>query len=1288
MELGTLIIRAFKLLYMLFHRGLSHPAKTFYCYVVLLCSFYCFAAYGPCCTSGIQNPPEYDACVSFGENYELDFSDGLVSDTNVGYGIPTSHNSIESVCQNTHSFCFPSTIRGYSYQEKRMKEASLEDSSSQYNGPFGVELTQDSQQASNKSWSSDYGMFELLNGGVVSCSLNSREGTNDAPLFQTENGHKDDLSSCGGALLQQKTTQFLPKNSKMAESSFFSPNVRIGPTLLDWGQKYMYSPSVAFINVENTCNDCMLHLYEPFSTDIQFYPCNFSEISLGPGESAVISFVFFPRCLGLSSAHLVLQTSYGGFFVEAKGYATESPYGIQPLLGLEISPGGRLSRNFSLFNSFDETLYVDEITAWISVSLGHNSVETEAICSINNIHAFDNLLFPIIKDRLVVKSGQIGSPIVAVRPHRNWEVSPHSSEALLEIDISVGMEGKVFGAFCLRLMTSSQEKFDTVMVPIEAAVISDSDHDTVGIYISASLEALTPCDGGETIIIISIRNDAPYLSSFVKIVEVSDSQIFHIKYMEGLLLFPNTVTQVAIIYCSHLRTKLLDLPAKESNLRDNCKLLLLTNDSTSPQMEIQCENILHICFGDRWLSSIGLEHETKYSESRDLRAGFVARSMEGPPHVKDIETADVDELVLGNWMSQGMSVGMSVLENREVLFPVIQVGSFVPQWITVKNPSEYPVIMQLILNAGEIIGECKGPDGLVRPSSSGNLVLDESTTPTKHGFSVPKSAITKAFVHPHGRASLGPILFYPSDRCGWSGSALIRNNLSGVEWLSLRGFGGSHSLVMLEKSELVQSLDFDLEMPRHLNFSLPYALLRMKEMTSACSHSLVKELYAKNTGDLPLEVLSIRISGKECGLDGFLVQSCRGFVLEPGESTELLISYQSDFSAAMVHRDLELALATGIFLLPMKASFPHDMLSNCKKSMFWMRVKKLSLGFFLFTSLLYVVFCIICPQTTAHGSLDCLCKGDNINNIPTTVESAGKTLLRHNHRKSRLSMSDKMNNLLRSVGNDTASVGMSQRLMQTPANHTQTSQLLDAPDEAKLPSTVTQSSDTVGASQPCNNLMVKTGKEKGRRRKRKSLPAKVAGLSEVSSSQSGNSTPSSPLSPVVSATSRCNWPLSPEVEQTLEESRTSIIQEANQHSDNDQASVSADEVPVKCRGNILSSEGLLHSTPTRAASKSVEIPSATFPLPGEPSFCLALTSTVPPYARAPGSELENKKTVQAQETGHADEYTYDIWGGHFSGLHLLGPPYVTPMKSSPAENNFDSFFVNGPQTLKTISQEG
>ncbi|CAJ1929719.1 unnamed protein product [Sphenostylis stenocarpa] len=1305
MDLQTLIINplslSFSLSLSMFRlRGLLH--KIFTSYVVLLCILFWLAGYGLCSLNGIQNPPDYDGCTPFEKSYDLGSSDTVVSDSSLGYGFSSSHN-FGNVCPNRHSFCFPSMLSEFSHKDKIGKEASQGESGSQYNGPFCVELPQDGRQTSNGSWSSEHGVFSLLNGGVVSCSLNSREGVDEVPPRQTEVGCKDDISSCGGSSLKQKTTLFWSKNSEVSKSNSFdgsvSPNVRIGPTVLDWGQKYLYSSSEAFLTVTNTCNDSILNLYEPFSTDLQFYACNFSDISLRPGESALICFVFFPKSLGLSSGSLILQTSSGGFIVEAKGYATESPFGIQPLSGVQISPGGRLSKNFSLFNPFDETLYVEEITARISISSEHKSVETEAICRINDFQVFDAWLFPTIKDRLVVNSGQFGSPIVAVRPHRNWNIAPHGSETLMEIDIMVGLEGKIFGAFCLHLLRPSQDTSDIIMVPIEAEVGSDSALDTVGIFISATLEGLATCDSGEIAITISLRNDAPYALSFVKVIEVSDTNLFRIKFKEGLLLFPGTVTQVGIIYCSHLQLDLHDF-APKSSMRENCKLLILTNDSSSPLIEIPCEDILYICFEHQRKrhSSVQVEGKSKDTQSENMRTGYMGRSMQLRPNFKVLETEDADELVLANWKSQGTMVGMSVLEDREVLFPMIQVGSYVSRWITVKNPSQHPVVLQLILNSGEIINQCKGLGDLLHPSSSSHLVLDEGATPKKYGFSIPENALTEAYVQPHDHVTLGPIIFYPSDRCGWSGSALIRNNLSGVEWIPLKGYGGLHSLVLIERSEHVDSVDFDLKMPKTLNFSLPYTLLHMKEITSACSQHLVKELYAKNTGDLPLEVKSIRVSGRECELDGFKILFCKGFTLDPGESTKLLISHQADFSAAVVHRDLELVLATGIFLLPMKASFPYDMLGNCKRSMYWTRLKKSLLGFILVASLIFLIFSFVFPQTTVLGFWDFSCKSDD-NLVHATIKGLGKTnLLHHDQRKSKLSMSSKMSNLMEAssgkysyVQGNPSKLEISQHLIQTSESHVQASHALDIQSERKLSSTDVQSPDPKPSQ--LGYLTVKTGKEKGRRKKRKSLGAKLATLSEVSSSQSGNSTPSSPLSPTPSATPKCNWPLSPDVEQPPE-ALSSMTRVTAQHSSNDQASAIAAESNIlkpaftqRC-SNSMSSQ-VPHSASRSVTSLPVQIPCTSFPIPAStfPSP-LGSKSTVNLHARAPGSQLHNQTAVHSREAGLANEYTYDIWGDHFSGLHLLVPKNVTSMKSSPVENNFDSFFVRGPQTLVTNSQEG
>ncbi|XP_015963961.1 uncharacterized protein LOC107487780 [Arachis duranensis] len=1279
------------------HRGLLQLVTTLTCYVVLACTFFYPDTHGHS-SNGMQNPPASDAYASLTKSCKVDTSDTICSDSSLD-------NSFRNVCPNSRSFCSPSMLLGSSHKEGSIKETSLGGSGSAYDSPFCIEVAHDSRQASNSSWSSDYGVFRLFNGKFISCSMNSREGVNEIPSLKAQDGHRtgrSDVSSCGGSLCRQKTTHFLSKYSEMSKSSSFegsvSPNVRIGPTVLDWGQNYIYSSSEAFLTLANTCNDSILHIYEPFSTDLQFYPCNFSEVSLRPGESALICFVFFPRCLGLSLAHLILQTSSGGFIVEAKGYATESPFGIQPLSDLETSPGGGFSKNLSLFNPFDETLYVEEITAWISVSLGHSSVETEAMCNVHDFEAFDTLLFPTIKDRLGVKNSQIGSPMVAIRPHRNWEIGPHSSATLMEMDVTSGFEGKILGAFCLHLLRSSQVKSDTIIVPIEAEVDSNAASDTVGIFVSATLEVLATCDSGDNVITISLKNYAPYALRFIKVLEVVDEKLFHVNYMEGLLLFPGTVTQVGIIYCSQVSLDLNVLPPKFSNLQENCKLLILTNDSTSPLIEVPCEDILYHCFEHQRLSYVGVEDNSKLIKSDNAKAYYVGRSMQLPQDGV-VETAAVHELVLGNWKSQGTTGSMSVLEEHEVLFPMIQVGSYVSRWINVKNPSKHPVLMQLVLNSGESIDECRVLDDLFHPSSSGNLALGKgAATPTKHGFSVPGSALTEAYVQPYDRASLGPIIFYPSNRCAWSGSALIRNNLSGVEWISLRGFGGLHSLALLERSDHVQSIDFNVKMLKPLNLSLPYNLLNMKEMASVCSKPLVKELYAKNTGDLPLEVIRIRVSGRECGLDGFHIPSCKGFALEPGESTKLLISYQTDFSADMVHRDLELALATGIFLIPVKATISHDMLSNCKKSMFWMRVKKY-LGILLVASLLLLIFCFLFPQTAILDSLDDFCKGDD-NLVQTTIKSAmGTSLLHHNQRKSKLSMSGKMNHLVEAScggysydqGNP-SELGMSQNLMQTSENNKKTSRLLETQDEGKWSSTTVQGSDTNKAPQLAY-LMVNTGKEKGRRKKRKSHGAKLQALSEVSSSQSGNSTPSSPLSPVPSAAPKCNWLLSSNLVQPVEALSSSMTQVAAQHSENNQASSpsSKPEAPLK---HCSSSRSSPHAPPSASscAATSMHVQTtcdATTVVGGSPPSSLVSNSAVTLQSRAPGSKRHNQKDVQAQEEeGLADEYRYDIWGDHFSGFHLLGPKNVTSMKSSPAENNFDSFFVRGPQTLMTNSQEG
>ncbi|XVE87158.1 hypothetical protein DITRI_Ditri18aG0093800 [Diplodiscus trichospermus] len=1309
-------------------RGMFQLDRSFHFFLVLSCTVFCLTTCEPCSVNGMPQTEEYEGREYYGDKHHVGFEETIIGDTNSGYDTGTSMTltSVKSICSDSHSFCFPSTLPGFLTEEIALEVGSLEVSRSHFGSASSyVEPSNLREQANNKSWLSNHSMFKLLNGRMVSCSLYSRAGICEFSTIPTNGASQNNISLCRepSPSLNSRSVR-MKKNEEVTKLGSFDslslPNVDISPHIMDWGQKYLFLPSVAYLTVANTCNNSILHIYEPFSTNIQFYPCNFSEVFLGPGEVASICFVFLPRWVGFSSAHLILQTSSGGFLVQARGFAVESPYEIEPLISLDVPASGQLSKNLSLFNPFHETLYVEEITSWISVYLENSAHHIDAICSIQNSQDCDGHSLLSDEDWLVVNAGNVGFPLMALQPKRNWEINPQSSETIIEIDLSSESKGKIFGAFCMQLWRSSQDTSDIVMVPFEVDLDSKASYDDHASSLSVSLDALVPYDGFQTVfVVISLKNAGPYALSVDKISEVADAKVFHIKFMEGLLLFPGSVTQVAVITCTKLPVEIHDSASEVSNTIRNCKLLIMTNGSISPQIEVSCEDIFHICVEHQKNMSMAYGHWSEKVKYGNSRTGSLGDDLRPASLAKALQTAEADEFVLGNWKSQGTTGGMSVLDDHEVLFPMVQVGSHCSKWITVKNPSKQPVLMQLILNSGEIVDECRSQDVLM-DLPSGSLAHNSSAISMRFGFSIGESAQTEAYVHPHSRASFGPIVFHPSNRCGWRSSALIRNNLSGVEWLTLRGFGGSVSLVLFDGSEPIQNVEFNLDLPTSLNISPPKMFFHLEETTYACSQPFSKELHAKNTGDLPLEVRSIEVSGTKCVVDGFTVHSCKGFSLEPGESTKLLISYQPDFSAAVVHRDLELALATGILVIPMKATLPVHMLHLCKNSVFWMRLKKLSIAILLSASLMFLIFCFIFHQAMVLGSQDNFCKSES---PMVTIRAGGKSSrVDHNQRNGKFSVSAEMDSLLSSVGDakslKEASNGgdrnghvkaKEQRLTNQNAklsseNDREIHSFLDPQREISLPSLPTKSAmagnpDTKEAPQ-AGNLTIRTMKEKGRRRRKRKGGLKE--LIEVSSSQSGNSTPSSPLSPITSIIPNRTWSLSPDVDQSVE-ARNPFTQLADQTCEKDKVSepISREnalgpQVSVEHGSSNWCSLMQEQSTiPRKNISKHVLLASATFPCASKaipstlsPSAPLASTSVIGPCVRAPGSKLADLKTIEAERKGRlGDEYTYDIWGDHFSGLHLMGcSKDVVAMNSSSIENSSDSFFVRGPQTLIKKSQ--
>lgn len=440
-------------------------------------------------------------------------------------------------------------------------------------------------------------------------------------------------------------------------------------------------------------------------------------------------------------------------------------------------------------------------------------------------------------------------------------------------------------------------------------------------------------------------------------------------------------------------------------------------------------------------------------------------------------------------------------------------------------------------------------------------------------------------------------------------------------------------------------------------------------------------------GTSPWRSKKIEISGTECGTDGFVINGCKGFSLEPEESIKLVISYHTDFSAATIHRDLELALATGILVIPMKASLPICVLHFCKRSLFWARVKKLLVTILFLTSLFFLVIWCVIPQVVAFGSHECLPKSGK--SYMTSVSHTGKLSRMHPTEKQigKFLFSFKLNGLLRSIGEGYNSVSDTQKGMEVSSS-------------AK--SVAIQSSNIYETSK-AGNLTVKIAKEKGRRRKkRKNSATALVGVFDVSSSHSGNSTPSSPLSPTSNSTPRRPSPQFADVDRPVKlinpfadvgnhQCKKSIHPEFVS-----QRNVLQREVTLTDGGKNSCPPQEKPAAPKRSASKPVLLPSATFPCADKSAprlMCrqpvLASSSVIAPHLRAPGSKPPNQMAVKTEEKmGMEEKFTYDIWGDHLSNLPLVGrSKEVLETPPCALENSSSSFFLRGPQTLITNYQQ-
>jgi hypothetical protein len=243
----------------------------------------------------------------------------------------------------------------------------------------------------------------------------------------------------------------------------------------------------------------------------------------------------------------------------------------------------------------------------------------------------------------------------------------------------------------------------------------------------------------------------------------------------------------------------------------------------------------------------------------------------------------------------------SLLRQASLHFPLTHLGLSVNQSIRLFNPSDQHVVVQLHLAHSDLIeGEAK--DGGEDSSS----------------FHVSSELMAGSVIPPHGQADFGPIFFTPLLRKQLSATLYIRNNLTLMQTVVIKGEGGSGKLVFEDAGVQKDSLSIVID-------EVALGLNKQQVPTLPPSgFEVLRTFIARNSGNLPLFIQEFSIDGGGCQNFGFRLHNCGKFSLKPGEHTSFTVSYRPDFSSSSITHQLVVTSSLGTTHIPLVASVsPH-----------------------------------------------------------------------------------------------------------------------------------------------------------------------------------------------------------------------------------------------------------------------------------------------------------------------------------------------------------------------------
>lgn len=257
------------------------------------------------------------------------------------------------------------------------------------------------------------------------------------------------------------------------------------------------------------------------------------------------------------------------------------------------------------------------------------------------------------------------------------------------------------------------------------------------------------------------------------------------------------------------------------------------------------------------------------------------------------------------------------VENKSVfVFPLTQVGNTSYRNITIKNPSSYNLVVQIVMdrNYPDLESLYEGVPPSFMP---GDLTKDFTT---EFRFLGKHQTLFQNKLNLKFHEDTIPVLLSPGENFTFTveydviesgtktAAIFLRNNLTILEVVKLVGQGAHPSFKFGNRRPgSVQPLSFELT-EKHLK-----DCEREKHRKYPSPNLTVKRSFtARNTGDIPIFINNFVISGMPCEGYGFKVLNCEPFQLLPNATRKIDIAFTPDFTLAKMTRTLVLETSLNV----------------------------------------------------------------------------------------------------------------------------------------------------------------------------------------------------------------------------------------------------------------------------------------------------------------------------------------------------------------------------------------